>query len=201
MPRQPPLVKAGEPISARDYNALVQLAVANTPRAGHGLIATSSASGVVLALTGGGERSLLATITAVTGVSGDMVENVRYTAQAIGLPDAVITGATPDGGRVFAEGVACVPCAVGDPCLIVRVPPEDGGPPRAFLLVLTEKYMVRRCADTNPLNMNPEDLLRIAQGLPPINRPPPPPPGPSGPSTAPAPGGPSEGGGGGTGES
>lgn len=126
-----PRFRPRQVLKAEDLNGLVD-AVNAFPElvAGKGITLhrgpdgkyTISAAGV-----SGGE-SLYGVITAATGnSSGDWLENIRYSAVVRGKPEAKITGRLPDFGRTGAgRDYQAKPCAVGCPCIVLRIPDAAG---------------------------------------------------------------------------
>lgn len=137
----PPDVKPGQAITADLFNTLLQ-AVRDLERAGGG-------SGGVGGPIGARRWIIPARITGVVGQDGDVNDNVRYDAVAIGASEASVSAKVPRYGaaRVFA-GVEINVARVGDLCAIIRVPNDD----QTYtddLEVYTEQILTARC-DTAP---------------------------------------------------
>lgn len=192
----PPHVRAGQPVSASDYNRLLDYVLSITPRAGAGLTASPNFSGTILALAANSpENVVFSVVTRVYGQRGDRAENVRYDAVGFGRPDIRVENKLPAGGRTFAEGVAVVPAQVDDPCYIIRVPTDGVNPPRVHLIVLTESYITFTCESSGMDAMvAEEERLRRSGQLPST-------PQGGGQQTGSFPGGPTDGGSGGEGHS
>lgn len=203
MPRLPDKVKVGQAVKAEDFNALLDCIAAGVPIAGAGLVARPSASGVTLSLASiMADWMIRSTITAVYGSRGDPMEDVKYDAVGVGRPDCVMQGATPRIGRPLAGRAACIPAQVGDPCIIIRHPRQDGSGYDAHLYILTEQADTVEC-DSGPgiqIQAPPRPTVTVGGRVITMDAPPPPPGGGSG--TAGGGGSPSTGGGfGGSGES
>ena len=149
----PDPVTAGAPVLAKDFNAVVDaLRKILNVKGGNGVLVRFTADGVVIELAAAqGEQMLPAKITAVSvsGAGPFDAATVNYSAQAIGRPDvAPITAAIPKYGRpVKGNEVAIWPCAVGDPCWIVRRPNGGGSGAgmTASLMVSTEYIAFSDC--------------------------------------------------------
>lgn len=142
-------VQPGDVVSADAWNAILAM-MAGGVRAGAGLDATLTGSGVALSLSERRDRTIAwALITAVQGQDGDAADAITYDSVQVGQPQAVLLGATPAYGRVYASGVATRPARVGDLCLHVRAADAQGAV-TASLWILSEQYHGRRCSSTPP---------------------------------------------------
>lgn len=147
-----PFVSRGQAIRAEDWNALV--AALNTMpdlAAGAGVVMHRSEGRVIVSTRPANGEELFGTITASTGnADGDWLENILYSAEARGRPDVKITARLPDFGRSGrARDYKAVPCKVGCPCKILRVP-DAAGEMRSFLSIseggeLGERKLFRGC--------------------------------------------------------
>lgn len=180
MPKLPAKVKAGTPVRAEDWNSLIEFLAANVPIPGAGLTGRPSANGITLSLASVMVDWLIrATITAVHGSAGDPMDEVTYDAVGVGRPDCVMQGATPRAGRPLAGRVACIPAAVGDPCIIIRHPRADGRGYDAHLCVLTEQADTMECDSGPGVQFTPQARPSVVVGgrVITLDQPPPPPPG------------------------
>lgn len=140
-----PQFRAGERLSARKLNDLADAAGAGLV-AGPGLALIPSARGVAITLEERPDRERVrAIVTRVYGVDGDSVETIRYDAEAVGEPQAVMVNAAPAYGRIFADGAKTRPAAVGDRCYIIRQR-DAAGVVTEKLEILSEQYYARRCS-------------------------------------------------------
>ena len=131
----PANVKPGQPITAELFNDLLE-SVRALEASGLGSVAGPIAA----------RRWVIpARITAVLGQDGDVNDDVRYDAVAIGASEASVSAKVPRYGasRAFA-GVEINVARVGDLCAIIRVPNDD----ETYtddLEVLTEQVLTASC--------------------------------------------------------
>lgn len=144
-------VQPGEEIRAKDVNRIVRgVAPVTDPSGGLGVLRSSNprSSGFGLARIDRRRFEIPALITAVHYVDGNssnlLVENVNYSAVAIGAPTEVVPNEPPKYGRLFASGVQVQPCEVGDYCYIIRLPDGEGGS-TADIEVMSEQVLTHRC--------------------------------------------------------
>jgi hypothetical protein len=144
-------VKPGQPILARTFNRLTDaLRPASNPVNGSGVLKTTNPGNITFGLSRIPHAyAVPAVVKEVVYADGSpvpepYVQNVTYTAVAIGAPSAIVTGRAPKYGRVYASGVRIEPAQVGDLCYIVRLPRQEGGY-TDDLEVLSEKIIARAC--------------------------------------------------------
>ncbi|MGE3175864.1 MAG: hypothetical protein AB7O32_00225 [Vicinamibacterales bacterium] len=147
-----PFVSPGQAIRAEDWNALV--AALNTMpdlAAGAGITIHRSEGKVIIASRPSNGEELFGIITAFTGnADGDWPENIRYDAVARGRPETKVTGRLPDFGRSGrGRDYKAVPCKVGCPCKILRLP-DESGEAQSYLSIfeggeLGERKLYRGC--------------------------------------------------------
>lgn len=136
--------RPGDPIRASTIAAIIgavrDSAGTDGPRRGDGADQDAVRVGRIASVLGAGDPL------------GDWPSRVTYDVAVLGA-GVVGRAMTPELGRPVA-GDACriVPAAVGDPCLLVRVPDPDGGAgaKAARLVVLTETLAFAPCAEPTP---------------------------------------------------
>lgn len=121
-------VQPGDEIRADDFNELLARSIAAV---GPGLQLQQTPTGAILSLAFVlAQYGILARITAAptqTDPPTLMDSDVVYDAVAVRIASAKVTGKLPKYGRNgIAVGAAVQPAVVGDLCIIVRVPNDDG---------------------------------------------------------------------------
>lgn len=146
-----PFVKRGDPVRAEYVNKMAE-AVNAVPEitVGPGLQMTKGDGVVVLSVKPSNGEALYGIITAATGGDNDWLENVKYSAQVRGRPEAKVIARLPDFGRSGrGQDYRVRPCRVGCPCIIYRIP-DGTGTVQSYLEILEggelgELKIFRRC--------------------------------------------------------
>lgn len=149
-----PRFRSRQPLAAEDLNRIVD-ALNALPRfsAGKGITIHAGPDGDYTISLGGvsGGEAFYGVITAATGnASGDWLENIRYSAVVRGMPGATITNRLPDFGRTgSARDYMAKPCAVGCPCIILRIP-DAAGSMQSYLQIFEggekgERPLFKKC--------------------------------------------------------
>ena len=151
-----PFVKRGDPVRAEYVNKMAE-AVNAVPEVtvGAGLQMTKGDGVLVLSVKPANGEALYGIITAATGGDSDFLENIRYSAQVRGRPEAKVTARLPDFGRSGqGQDYRARPCRVGCPCIIYRIP-DATGEVKSYLEILEggelgELKLFRRCGTARP---------------------------------------------------
>jgi len=151
-----PFVKRGDPVRADYVNKMAE-ALNAVPEitVGAGLQATKSDGVLVISAKPTNGEALYGIITAATGGDNDWLENVKYSAQVRGRPEAKVTARLPDFGRSGrGQDYRVRPCRVGCPCIIYRIP-DGTGAVQSYLEILEggelgELKIFRRCGTNRP---------------------------------------------------
>lgn len=139
----PARVRTGDPVTAAAHNALVQRSIVSV---GPGLNLTALSDGMLLSLFGASEFLKPARITAApTQTDPPLIASaVVYSAVLIGQSTGVLVDVSPVYGRALGNTLAVEPAAVGDFCMVVTLPTDEGTTTQD-LWILTERYLLQPC--------------------------------------------------------
>lgn len=144
----PKKVRPGQPIRAQDFNLLIDAVAGCLVKAGTGISALDTPTGVLVSLCAGAVDWVRGRIESTFPPTPAFPQDLQYTVTLCDNPDQVQGPFLPTIARPARGTDAKLrPAAHGDPCYALRVPDGDGTY-TVYLWAMTESLAFAPCAQT-----------------------------------------------------